>query len=156
MKRKLMCAAILALAVLLPMPLATAQQAPAEQEIRHLEEGFNAAYGANDLPAYFAYYAPDVTQWLEGGRTDLATYKKDWTSYISAGNRLQSAEFSDLHIQVSPSADAAVATYVLHVRTKLADGKITDEDFQETDVWFKRDGTWKVVELHYSAAPKKK
>ena len=34
-------------------------------------------------------------------------------------------------------------------------GKITDEDNQESDVLFRRNGEWKVVFLHYSSAPKK-
>jgi len=33
---------------------------------------------------------------------------------------------------------------------------VSDESFQESDVWFKRNGEWKVVHLHYSPAPKKK
>jgi ketosteroid isomerase-like protein len=126
-----------------------------EKEIRALELKINASYAANDLAAYFSAYASDCTQWLPEGRTDLAAYKKEWTDYIAAGNKVQSAEFTDLHVQVSPSQDAAVASYLLHVKTKLADGKITDEDNQETDVFFKRDGVWKIVELHYTLVPKK-
>jgi ketosteroid isomerase-like protein len=56
---------------------------------------------------------------------------------------------------MGPNKDTAVASYILHVRTKLKDGKITDEDNQESDVMFKRNGQWKVVFLHYSTAPKK-
>jgi ketosteroid isomerase-like protein len=92
---------------------------------------------------------------LPEGRTDLAAYKKDWTEYIGAGNRLEAAQTSDMHIQVGPGGDSAIASYVLHVRTHLKDGKVTNEDFQESDVFFKRSGAWKVVHLHYSPAPKK-
>jgi hypothetical protein len=60
-----------------------------------------------------------------------------------------------MHIQVGPSRDTAIASYILHVQTKLKDGKVTDEDNQESDVMFKRSGAWKVVFLHYSSAPKK-
>lgn len=133
----------------------SSQPATVEKEIRDLEAKINASYAANDLPAYFAAYASDFTQWLPEGRTDLAAYKKEWTEYIAAGNKVQSAEFTDMHVQVSPSQDAAVASYLLHVKTKLADGKITEEDNQETDVFFKRNGAWKIVELHYSLLPKK-
>jgi ketosteroid isomerase-like protein len=133
----------------------SSQPATVEKQIRDLEAKINASYAANDLPAYFAAYASDFTQWLPEGRTDLTTYKKDWTEYIAAGNKVQSAEFTDMHVQVSPSQDAAVASYLLHVKTKLANGKITEEDNQETDVFFKRDSAWKIVELHYSLLPKK-
>jgi ketosteroid isomerase-like protein len=155
MKTKLTFAILLLLAGVLSAQWAASRPGGVEDEIHGLEQKFNAAYAANDLPAYFAYYAADLTQWLPDGRTDLEKYKKDWTAYISSGNKIQAVEISDLRIQIGPSQDTAVASYLLHVTTKLADGKVTEEDFQETDVWFKRNAAWKVVELHYSTAPKK-
>jgi len=129
--------------------------ASVEDEVRDFERRANAAYEANDLPKYFSFYAAEFLQFLPEGRSDLDAYKKEWTAYIGEGNRVQKVEISDLHVQVGPSKDTAVASYILHVRTKLKDGKITDEDNQESDVLFKRNGAWKVVFLHYSAAPKR-
>ena len=126
----------------------------AEQEVRELEQRANAAYEANDLPKYFSFYAPDFTQYLPEGRSDLLAYQKEWSSYIGEGNRVEKVVLNDMHVQVGPSGDTAVASYIIHVRTKLKDGKVTDEDNQESDVLFKRNGQWKVVFLHYSAAPK--
>jgi len=126
-----------------------------EDEVRDFEQRANAAYEANDLPKYFTFYATDFSQFLPEGRSDLATYKKEWSEYIGEGNRVQKVDLSDMHIQVGPNKDTAVASYVLHVRTKLKDGNSTEEDNQESDVLFKRNGEWKVVFLHYSAAPKK-
>ena len=68
---------------------------------------------------------------------------------------VEKVDISDLHIQIGPNQDTAVASYILHVKTKLKDGKITDEDNQESDVLFKRGSEWKIIFLHYSAAPKK-
>src|SRR5215831_20527180 len=127
----------------------------ADEEVRDLEGRANAAYEANDLAKYFSFYADDFTQYLPEGRTDLPAYKKEWTEYISAGNRIEKVQLSDMHVQIGPSGDTAVASYILSVRTKLKDGKITTEDNQESDVLFKRNGQWKVVFLHYSAVPKK-
>lgn len=129
--------------------------AAAEDEVRSFEQRANAAYEANDLPKYFSFYASDFSQFLPEGRTDLAAYKKEWTEYIGEGNRVQKVDLSDMKIQLGPNQDTAVASYMIHVRTKLKDGKVTDEDNQESDVLFKRNGEWKVVFLHYSAAPKK-
>ncbi len=130
-------------------------QASVEDEIKSLEQRANAAYEANDLPKYFAFYAADFTQFLPEGRSDLAQYQKDWSAYIGEGNQVQKVVLSDMHIQVGPGQDTAVASYLIHVRSKLKDGKITEEDNQESDVFFKRQGEWKIVFLHYSAAPKK-
>lgn len=127
----------------------------AEQDIRALEQQMNDAYAKNDLQSYFSYYAQDFTQWLPEGRSDLDKYKRQWQAYISAGNAVQAAEVRELLLRVAPSEDAAVASYILYVKTKGADGKITEEESQETDVWFKRDGGWKVVALHFAPLAKK-
>jgi ketosteroid isomerase-like protein len=133
-----------------------AQQSQAEREVLDLEQKMNAAYAANDLSAYFAYYADDFTQWLPEGRTDLPQYKKEWTEFISSGGKVESDKISDMHLQVNPAEDTVVASYLLNVKTRSLKGKVSDEDFHESDVWFKRDGTWKVVHLHYSPARKTK
>ena len=155
MVSRLPSVALLVVASVLSVRFCFAQQSQAEKEIIDLENKMNAAYAANDLPTYFAYYADDFTQWLPEGRTDLPQYKKEWTAFIQSGGKVESDQISDMHIQVSPSEDTVVASYLLHVKTRSPKGKISDEDFHESDVWFKREGTWKVVHLHYSAAPKK-
>jgi ketosteroid isomerase-like protein len=133
-----------------------AQTSQAEKEVLDLEQKMNASYAANDLPSYFAYYSPDFTQWLPEGRTDLPQYEKMWTAFIKSGGGVESVQLSDMHVQIDPSADTAVASYLLRVKTRSAKGVVSDENFQESDVWFKRNGEWKVVHLHYSPAPKKK
>jgi len=151
--------AIVALFLIVPAAFVAISARPlpssVEDEVRDFEQRANAAYEANELPKYFSFYATDFSQFLPEGRSDLAAYKKEWSEYIGEGNRVQKVDLSDMHIQVGPNKDTAVASYVLHVRTKLKDGKSTAEDNQESDVLFKRNGEWKVVFLHYSAAPKK-
>ena len=142
-----------------PLVLALQAAAPrlattAEQEIRDFEQKYNGAYAANDLPTYFSYLAPDFVQWLPSGRTDKASYQQSWTRFITGGGKVLAADFSDVQIKMGPSGDTAVASYLLHVKTHSARGD-SDETYQETDVLFRRDGAWKVVYLHYSAAPKK-
>jgi ketosteroid isomerase-like protein len=142
---------IFMLAALAAVPAAAQPAASAEQQIREAEEKYNAAYAANDLATYFSYLAPDFGQWLPSGRTDKASYQTSWTRFITNGGKVLSAELSDVQIKVGPAGDTAVASYLLHVKTQSARGA-SDDTYQETDVWFKRDGAWKVVYLHYSAA----
>ena len=144
-------------ALLLVGTARTASSGPtkAEQEVRNLEQQMNDAYARNDLQAYFNYYAPDFTQWLPEGRSDLDRYKREWQAFVSSGNSVQAAEVRELVMRVAPAEDAVVASYILYVKTKAADGKITEEENQETDVWFKRDGAWKVVALHFAPLAKK-
>jgi ketosteroid isomerase-like protein len=128
-----------------------AAQSQTASEIEKLVVAFNQAYERNDLEEYFSYYADDVTQWFESGRADLAGYKKSWYELIQAGGGVEKNALSDIRVQVSPGGDAAVATYAVDVVTRQADGKKIQERAFETDVWYKREGKWKIVHLHYNS-----
>src|SRR5260370_35590158 len=123
-----------ALILIVPITFLALQAKPrpaaVEDEIKDFEQRANAAYEANDLAKYFSFYAPDFSQFLPEGRTDLAQYRKDWTAYIGEGNRVQKVEISDMHIQVGPSKDTAIASYSLHVQNKLENGKVRREHNQ--------------------------
>ncbi len=134
-------------------PVGTASAA--EQEVRAFIATYNAAYGRNDLDAYFRSFAPDLTQWFPSGRVDLPSYEQSWRKYIGSGNRLEGVEVRDLRVQVGPSGDTAVATYILRVTERTAKGEVSTEDNHETDVLFKREGAWTIVHIHYAPAPKK-
>jgi ketosteroid isomerase-like protein len=146
----------LALAALLVAAAAPARAqgpaAAAEAEVRKVIADYNAAYEKNDLDTYFRAFAPDLTQWFPSGRVDLPTYRADWTKTIQSGSRNEKVEVRDLRVQVSPSADAAVATYILRVTFRSAKGQVSTEDNQETDVLFKRNGAWTIVHVNYAPA----
>jgi ketosteroid isomerase-like protein len=139
--------------------LLAAARAPAEtatnpeQEIRQLEADINAAYAANDLPKYFAYYADDFRGLFPEGPTTLPEYVKMWTDFVGSGGAIQGFAYTELQVQVSPGADAAVASYRATVRTKNPGKDPVVEKYFETDVFFKRAGRWKLVEVHYSPEP---
>ncbi len=131
--------------------LAGSQNADVANEIRELTIEFNEAYERNDLDKYFSNYADDLTQWFESGRVTLEQYKTDWYALIEGGGGVESNELSDLKVQVGPDGKTAVVTYVATVVTRSPDGKRTKEQVWETDIWFKRDGQWKIVHLHYNS-----
>jgi ketosteroid isomerase-like protein len=155
MSRVLICLLML-LAPVGALAQSTGAAATAEKEVRAFIDTYNAAYGGNDLDAYFRSFAPDLTQWFPSGRVDLPSYQASWRKYIGAGNRLQGVEVRDLQVQIGPSADTAVATYILRVTERSVKGEVTTEDNQETDVLFKRNGQWTIVHVNYAPAPKPK
>jgi ketosteroid isomerase-like protein len=130
--------------------------AGAESDIEKLEADFNAAYAANHLDEYFAYYTDDAVFWFPEGRTDVPGYKKEWTAFLKAGGGIKSGIISDMHLKFSPMDDTAIASHVLHLTTREVDKKVHTEDYQESDIWFKTDAGWKITHVHYSAAPKPK
>ena len=141
-------------ALLMPASPAAAQSAAvtAEADVRKVVADYNAAYEKNDLDTYFKAFASDLTQWFPSGRVDLQSYRASWTKSVQAGNRNEKVEVRDLRVQVSPSADAAIATYILRVTFRSAKGEVSTEDNQETDVLFKRNGAWTIVHVNYAPA----
>ncbi|MGH9463275.1 MAG: YybH family protein [Vicinamibacteria bacterium] len=129
------------------------QEENIEQEIRELVLQFNKDYEENNLEPYFAHYADDLTQWWPEGRVSLAQYKKQWQELIASGGRVEQNVVSDLQVQVGPSGDTAIASYRVDVVTRTPKGERTKESAMETDVWFKRDGKWQIVHLHYHPSP---
>ena len=130
----------------------TLANAGPKADISRLETEFNAAYAANDLGKYFGYYSDDAILWFPEGRTDLPSYKKEWTEFVKSGGKILACTMSDTHIRFSPQGDTAIASYLLHVKTRATDTKVTDDAYQETDVWFKVAGGWKIAHVHYSPA----
>ena len=96
-----------------------------------------------------------MTYWLSTGRTDLRAYERQWSHFIGVGHRIEAAELSNLQVQIGLAGNTAVATYLVHVRTRFANGRVTNEDHEDTDVWFNRGGGWKIVTVHDSMVPKK-
>jgi ketosteroid isomerase-like protein len=139
------------MSVLLPAARAATDTGAVEREITRLEQVWNDAYGANELPKYFSYYAENPILVFYNKRTTLADYRKEWTEATKT-EPLESAKISDLKIQIDPSGNAAIASYQLDVRTRHAGGKTTLEHSFETDVWFKQKNEWRVCAVHYSTA----
>jgi ketosteroid isomerase-like protein len=143
-------------AILLTAVLLICAAASPEQQVRDAEKAINDAYAANDLPTYFSYYAPDLRALYPEGPTNLPDYIKSWTATIKSGAKMVGFADHGMVVQVSPSGDAAVASYQATAKQLNADKSVTTENFNETDVWFKRKGAWKIVEIHYSEIPEKK
>ncbi len=130
--------------------------AGAEADIDRLEQEFNAAYAANQFDKYFGFYTEDAVFWFPEGRTDVPSYKKEWSEFLASGGGIKAGTISDMHVKFSPLDDTAIASYVLHLTTREANKKVHTGDYQESDVWFKTDDGWKITHVHYSAAPQPK
>lgn len=85
-------AVLLLVSIALVMP-GVAQKSETEKEILALEDKMNAAYAANDLPTYFAYYADDFTQWLPEGEPICPNIRRSGRSLSAAGARSNRIRF---------------------------------------------------------------
>jgi ketosteroid isomerase-like protein len=150
---KLACC-LVALTALAAQALPGGSSAAVEKEIARLEKECNDAYAANNLAKYFSYYSDDAVLIFVNERTTVPAYRKLWTEEVKT-KPLESVKLSDMVIRVMPSADAAVASYQIAVRTRQPGGSVTDELFFETDVWMHKGDGWKLGHVHYSPIPPK-
>jgi hypothetical protein len=119
-----------------------AQGNRAEEEVRQTIVALTAAY-KDDLPKYFSYYDPNtVMLWSMRGRVTV----KEYQEMTKTRKNYESTGADDLRIQIGPSGDAAVASYVL--TTKMAGEE--PELWQLSPTLFRRDGKWQIVYLHVS------
>ena len=141
-----------------PAPTSVAAPAsadsPTQKEVRTAIAKLTETYGANDIDGYFALYAPELTWWGPGGRSDREAYHKMWTESVKTTGGLASAETSDLRIQVSPGGDLAVASYLLKVaRKNPGPNRSPNITYEMSPTLIKRGGAWKIVHLHFQAVP---
>jgi ketosteroid isomerase-like protein len=125
-------------------------------EVKDFTDRFNRAYEANDMKAYWPFYADDMSQYWEEGRLDIEDYKKYWAKQLADGTKILEVKTEDPVFHISPGNDAAVAAYRIYTKMLRPDGTTTASWHQETDVLFKRNGRWQVVHLHDSPAPAEK
>ena len=140
-------------AILLPLSVQGGGNAAVEKEIKDNVMKFNGTYAENDLDAYFSFYAEDATLIFGGGRTAVADYSKSWHELIAGGGGVAKNECTDIEVRVMPGGEVAIATYHIEVHTRSVEGEVSKETAIETDVWQKRNGTWKIVSLHYNSRP---
>jgi ketosteroid isomerase-like protein len=126
----------------------------AGKEVRDAIAKLTETYGSNDLDGYFSIYAPDLTWWGPGGRSDKESYRKSWTDSVRSTGGLASAENEDLRIQVAPHGDLAVASYLLKVtRKNPGDNRPANVTYEMSPTLIKRDGKWQIVHLHFQVVP---
>jgi ketosteroid isomerase-like protein len=124
------------------------------KEVRDTVTKLTQAYAANDIDAYFSLYAPDLTWWGPGGRSDKESYRKSWAESVRTTGGLASAENSDLRIQVSPGGDLAVASYLLRVtRKNPGPNRGPNVTYEMSPTLTKRGGNWSIVHLHFQVVP---
>jgi ketosteroid isomerase-like protein len=141
-----------------PAPTSVAAPAsadtPAQRDVRAAVTKLTETYAANDIEGYFSFYAPDLTWWGPGGRSDKESYHKMWTESVKTTGGLASAENSDLRIQVSPGGDLAVASYLLKVaRRNPGPNRSANITYEMSPTLIKRGGAWKIVHLHFQIVP---
>jgi hypothetical protein len=68
---------------------------------------------------------------------------------LAAGSEAITVEFPPLvEIAISESGDAATTGFQWKTRIRNPEGMVFDRVHYETDVWFRRNGTWRIISMH--------
>lgn len=119
-------------------------------ELRDIMRQLPNLYRAGDLEGYMHFYAPDITANYSGLFTDFAGACKFMRSLFAGGGKTLKFEMGDPKFQFSESTDAAVVSYPWREHFLFNDGHQTDVEYYETDVWLRRNGEWKIANVHQS------
>jgi len=138
------------LAIILPFAAIADRADDVAAEVLELDKQYNDAYAANELDAYFSYYAPDATLIFDQARTTVSDYRTEWHALIEAGGGVESVVMSDVQTRVLAGGNVVAISYLADTATRSPDGEVTVDRAFETDVWEKRADGWKVVLLHFN------
>jgi ketosteroid isomerase-like protein len=125
----------------------------AAAEVWKVIDGFNRAFAANDPETYFRYIDDDIVVLtpsnpyrIEG----IADDREEFEFGLSEGyGRI--GYFQELQPRIDVFGDVAVVTYFSRGRYGAGDRAATLY-LKETDVLRRRDGRWRIVHIHVSAA----
>ena len=118
-------------------------------EVRDAHARRNEAWRRRDGQAYLSFYADDATIFVAGCLFTRVQLVERVTTMLAGGGGAISVELDPLEdIVAGPGGDAAVVTCFWKQRIRYADGNEADASVFESDVWYLRDGTWRLVRAH--------
>lgn len=127
---------------------ARAQTPAADPQLKAAIEKYERAFRHKDVETVKSLLAPDVLLYEHSVRNDglQDVFENHLKPEILEFQDLQ-LEFSD--VRVTPGTDLALLTRQYRVRGKLRE-RVIDAQGNETMVWKRVAGVWKIAHIHYS------
>ena len=101
------------------------------------------------LDAYLSFYWDDAILFVVGARMTLPDFRRALVALLEAGGGPLAIDLPPVKdIAISSEGDAATTGFEWRTRSRSADGIDNDESYYETDVWYRRNGTWKIISIH--------
>ncbi|MFY9607478.1 MAG: nuclear transport factor 2 family protein [Blastocatellia bacterium] len=117
------------------------------QEILNLEEQLRQAEMRVDSAALDAFFADEIMVTAPIG---IVVDKSAVMSEVQRATEVTIERLDKKDINVRVFGDTAVTSYRVKARARSAEGQV-DREFQMSNVWLKRQGSWQVVARHTAA-----
>ena len=120
----------------------------AATEVRRCHRERLDAWLRGDLEAYMSCYWPDALIFMDRTSFSLTEMREAAAAELAARQRT-GIDAPDLETAaVSEMGDAVTVCFPWSQRVRGAEGNETTESYHETDVWYRRGDTWKLVAIH--------
>ena len=119
-------------------------------ELRDILRRLPDLYRSGDISGYLTHYASDMSANYSGILMSSEEACKFITSLFEGGGESLDFQMGDPQFMFSESTDAALVRYPWRERFRSNVGLETDIEYYETDFWLRRNGDWKIVQVHQS------
>lgn len=120
-----------------------------EESLRKTLRSLPHIYATGDVEGYLDHYAPNMTSYFEGVVSNHDEACGFIRSLFEGGGKTLEFKVGDRsQVQFSDGGDAATICYPWREKFRYPEGRVTDTEYYQTEVWFWRDGKWKIVHVH--------
>jgi ketosteroid isomerase-like protein len=131
---------------MLPEPSRDSQIAAHIVEL-HVARG--AAWVRREIAAYISYYWEDAHIFAVDTSVSVPELRRSFASIVSEGGGPLSIDLPrDIDLMISQSGDAVTTSYQWRSSYRMSDGVDYDRLSYETNVWYRREGVWKIARMH--------
>jgi hypothetical protein len=121
---------------------------PTISVICDLHRGRSEALLRRQPELYSAFFWDDSVLFIFDHRMTADQIKRR-LPLLAAGSEAITVEFPPLDdLPISESGDAAITSFQWKTRIRNSEGVVFDRIHYETDVWYRRNGVWKVICMH--------
>jgi ketosteroid isomerase-like protein len=132
-----------------PAVLSDEQRTLIVSEIGGLHRKRGEVWLQRQAEAYLSYYWDDAILFAVEERMTLADLRRAFVALLEAGGGPLSIELPAVDdIVISNGGDAATTSFEWRARSRSEDGIDTDRSYFETDVWYRRNGLWRIIRMH--------
>src|SRR5438270_9177365 len=131
------------------MAMLSSEQLSIIAEVGDLHERRGEAWLEKDAEGYLSFYWDDATIFAVRERTNLPNLRRWLLPLLEAGGGPLSMSLPPANdIVISSLGDAATTSYEWGQRFRTADAVESDRLYYETNVWYRRNGIWKIIRIH--------
>jgi ketosteroid isomerase-like protein len=124
-------------------------------EIAAVHELRGRVWLERDAEGYLSNYWDEAVLVVDGSRTRLPELRQWLHSTLAAGGGSLDLDLPAVDdIAVNPLGDAVTTIFEWRQRFRTADGEVSDRTYCETNVWYRRDGVWKIIRMHITTITK--